>query len=300
MIALLLIFFASCCGSLTNLLFRKNLDHSPQPGSHYFLIIYFLGSFLFALLSPALWKTPINWVSVGLGSSVGALNVALMTSMAQALRTGPSGLSFAFQNATAVFPGTILYLFFGTDFGFSFSYLHLVGIALVVYGLFVGTQRQSTTHLSKWLLYALACGTFQVLSLTLMQGRCILFQEDQLGQFLSSFALHEGDDAWFMPAQFGTASLLQLLFFFRHLKSEAHPINTAFGVSAGISNGACTLFILLATKVALPAFKVILFPCFAAMTIILCNLWAYRLYKERFNFQANLLCAAGILLGILA
>ena len=284
-------------------MFRKNTSLAPGAGSHFYILNFYAGSLLLSLaVYPHLWETPVNWVVVCIGGCVGALNVLLMTMVATALRTGPSGLTFAFQNASAVFPGAILYLLFGADFGFSCSYYQLAGIALVIYGLFIGTQKSSQTtsaFLSKWLVYALLCGVLQTLAFTMVQGRCILFEQDKLVGIFSSCAIQEGDDAWFMPAQFGMSFCLQAIIALRQA-NKIHPANIVYGLTSGLSNGTCTFLILLATKLAPPSLKVVLFPCFAGLVIILCNLWANRLFKEHFNLKTNILCAAGIMLGILS
>ena len=47
--------------------------------------------------------------------------------------------------------------------------------------------------------------------------------------------------------------------------------------------------LLLATKSALSFEKGILFPCFAVSAMILCNIWACKLYHEKFNYLTNVL-----------
>lgn len=308
MVSILFILLAASSASLANLLLRKNSDRSSSlSGTHFYLLSYYAASFFLSfVISPSIWQTEINWVMVSIGSCVGALNVVLMLTMSRALRSGPSGLTFAFQNASAVFPGVMLCLLFGSHFGFSISYLQIIGIILVVYGLFAGTKKggvsgsTSATSISRWLIYALACCIIQIAALTLMQGRCVLFEEEKLSGIMISLAMKQGDDAWFMPAQFGTAFILQALLFARQAPKIILPSNAFFGFTSGLANGACTFLLLLSTKLAADSVKVILFPCFAVLTIVLCNLWSSRLYKEKFNYTSNILCSVGILLGLLA
>ena len=74
---------------------------------------------------------------------------------------------------------------------------------------------------------------------------------------------------------------------------------TTFGAFGGVTNAFSSFCLLIATKVALPLEKGLIFPCFAAVTMILCNIWANRLYQEQFNFKATCCCVIGIFLGSL-
>jgi len=219
----------------------------------------------------------------------------------QALRKGPAGLTFAFQNASAVFPGIFLFLIFGLEFGFAFSYFQLLGMVLVLVGLFLGVrgknENSGSPPISKtWIKYAIACLLIQILALTCIQGRCVLFAEEKLNWF-SSLAVLEADDIWFMPGQFGATVILQGVIFGwekRKLKSK----EVAFGSLSGFANCICTGLLLAATKLASPSEQGILFPIFAVSTIVLCNLWARVLYQEKFNYTANGICALGIFVGL--
>ncbi len=302
MSSLVFVFLAAGSAALSNLFFRKNFTASTKvyTSNGYLLVFYFFAFILSFFIYPNLWTTNINFTVVLIGGCVGFLNVALMIITGRALQKGPAGLTFAFQNASAVFPGLILFSLFDSSFGFSCSNLQLVGMVLVILGLFLGAKKESSDSIVylKWLKYALICFIVQILALTLIQGRCVLFEEDKLEGILAYFAFTETDDIWFMPGQFGVALVLQSLIFLKE-KRKLQSSEMICGSLGGFANFGSTCLLLLATKLALPWEKCILFPCFSVATIILCNLWANRLYKENFNLGANSICSFGIFLSVL-
>jgi hypothetical protein len=300
MIATIFSLFAAVAAALSNLFFRKNaLTSSITSPSGYLVLFYFFSFISSFIFFPEIWHSQINYTLLVVGGFVGVLNIVLMDLTSRALHKGPAGLTFAFQNASAVFPGFLLFLSFGSSYGFSCSLLQIGGMALVLFGLFLGAKEGEGSHTSwKWLKYAISCFIIQTIALTCIQGRCILFDSEKLHGFLSSFALDQTDDMWFMPGQFGTAFILQFVLFLREkralLKSEL-----TYGCLGGIANFASTALLLMATKYALDMEKGILFPTFAVATIILCNTWAALLYKETFKVKSNVLCAIGIFMGII-
>jgi hypothetical protein len=210
------------------------------------------------------------------------------------LKNGPSGLTFAFQNASAIFPGLLLFLTLGSQFGFSCSLLQILGMICVLIGLFLGANSNNKISY-RWLKYALTCFGLQIINLTLMQLRCVLFDCEQKGWL--NFGVSEMDDIWFMPGLFGAALLMQSLLFFKE-RRKLKKRELFCGSLGGVANFLSTLLLLLATKEAGPFEKSILFPAFAVAAMILCNLWAKVLYQEDFNFKSNFLCSAGILIAV--
>lgn len=293
MSAILLSLGAAGSAALTNLFFRMNTARVNSVSG--FLVLFYLSAFVFSLLlSPEIFSIKINFTIISLGSLVGALNVGLMFLTASALKEGPAGLTYAFQNASSVFPGIILFLIFGIQYGFSCSGIQLMGISLVILGLFVGTLKKGGGKASfSWLRYAMACLLVQVFALSIIQGRCVLFLVDpQVVQ----------QDMWFMPAQFGTALILQSMILINELRNKkgVQKEEIFFGTLAGLTYCGGTMMLLLATKYASPSETSILFPCFAVATIILCNLWAAFLYGEKFQWLSNAICTAGIFLSLQA
>lgn len=299
--ALVFSLLAAGCTCFFSLCFRKNSDHYTDKNSSAsgYLVLFYLASFLFCfILYPDLLSSRPHLIMLSMGACVGILNSVLMFLTARALKRGPAGLTFAFQNASAIFPGLILFGLLGSRFGFNYSYLQVFGIVLALFGLFLGASKatdHSTRSYAVWLKYALACFILQILALTLIQGRCVLFKCHELGSFCAKLSITEQDDIWFMPGLFGAALLIQLMLFFKEGQGlKKHEM--LYGSLGGLANFASTAFLLLATKFALPFEKVIIFPLFAISTMVLCNIWANRLYQEKFHVKQNVLCSLGIFL----
>jgi hypothetical protein len=68
------------------------------------------------------------------------------------------------------------------------------------------------------------------------------------------------------------------------------------GSIGGFLNGVITFLLLVAAKYATADEKPVIFPLFSISIIIFCNLWGQWLYKERVNWKATSVCAAGILI----
>jgi hypothetical protein len=295
MSALLFALLASGCAALSNLLFHKNSIRTESNANGY-LLFFYLSSLIFSfLLYPSISSESLNYLMLTIGISVGLLNMTLMLLTSRALQKGPAGLTFAFQNTSAVFPGMILFLLLGVDYGFSFSIQQLLGILLVVIGLFLGSKSASNQRpiaMFQWLKYALACTVVQVLALTLIQCRCIFLDPVNPVDSLASRA-----DVSFLLGQFGVAFLFQLGYFL-YQKNSLPRVSIIYGSLGGAANFFSTFLLLLATQWALPYEKGILFPCFAVGTIVISNIWANRLYGEKFNIASNATCACGILMGL--
>lgn len=300
--ALILVLFAACSAAICNLFFRKNSAENKAPlgqlTCHYFI------SFISSLfICYDIWYTPFDITMTLVGSAVGVLNVFLMILTISALKRGSSGLTFAFQNAGSVLPGLLLFLLFGASFGFAFTYAQAIGIVLVLVGLFLGAKtaekNQEGSNTSSWLKFATACFLVQVCCLTLIQWRCLIFQENIPAHSLIPARVSEQFDIWFLPGFFGTASLFQLMLFLRE-KRWLKRSEIVYGIYTGVANGISMYLLGLATKLATPLEKAILFPCFAVTVIILCNAWACKLYNEKFQLWPNLACILGIVIGSIA
>lgn len=295
--------FAFLCAAFTNLAFRKNSEKDPTSTSSGYLFLFYLFSFVTALvLSMEVVEIRFNLLSFLFGAVVGVLNVLLMYLTSKALNSGPAGLTFAFQNASAIFPALVLYAILGTNYGFSCTSFQLIGMSLVVFGLILGTkgtsQQKSTTKVTwKWLKYAVLCFSVQIMALTIMQGRCVFFEGAPFHGAFAFLAHPDVEDIWFMPGMFGTALCIQSVVFFRE-KRVLSRAEIKYGIIGGIANCGSTCLLLLATNYAhMPSEKAILFPLFAIGTIVLCNLWANRLYQEKFNYTSCAICSLGILVG---
>jgi hypothetical protein len=291
-------FCASGCASLSNFFIRKNAQPSESSSCH--LALHFLTSLILCFLFiEALWEAPVSIPMLLVGAAVGVCNVVLMIFTMQAIQRGPSGLIFSFHAASLVFPALILFFLFGPEFGFEFTILQALGIALVLGGLYIASSRKDTEGemaISKsWIKFAFLCFLVQILAFTLIQWRCLLF-EARPEHVLIPTQVHEREDIWFMPGLFGSAFLSQMaVVLWERQKFKLKDMS--YGFLSGCANSGSTYFLTIATKLALPLEKALLFPCFAVGTIILCNAWASKFYNEKFNFRANTLCSLGILVG---
>jgi len=265
---------------------------------HVYLLFYFLVSLVWSvIINIELLTHTWNPLVIVIGGIVGLLNVGLMLLTSKALQNGPSGLTFAFQNAGSVFPNLILYLIFGPAFGFIVTPYQILGMSLVLLGLFLAALRnanQSATISKTWIWYALGCFLAQTAILTIFQWRCLLFCPEN-NHILIPFAIPEGDDAWFMPGFFATALFFQSFAFWLNRTPLQRGV-VVYGCLSGVANASSTFLLLMATKLALPLERGFIFPLFAVAVIILCNIWGYKLYQERVDMRAILLCSLGILI----
>lgn len=297
--SLLICFFASSFASIANLFFRKGTEKGEFQ---YYLLFFYLASFVVSFsFFPSLDFSSFHPAIFFVGCVVGCLNMWMMWLTAKALLIGPAGLTFAFQNASGIFPGLILYSLFGPLFGFEISFLQIVGMVLIIWGLFLGSASKQKDQLSslRWLKYALGCFIVQILALSLIHWRCLFFADDLPSHHLIPWKISESCDVWFLPGQFGTTFVFQLAIVLFTRQQDVKTKDILYGACGGIVNVIASFCLLFSTKIASPFEKVLIFPCFAATTMILCNIWANRLYQERFNWAANCCCVTGIFLGSL-
>lgn len=294
MIATAFVLAASSSAALSNLFIRLNLSKGGSP--KVFIAFFYLLSLGIAIaLNPEIFSVPFSFPPALAGATVGLLNVFLMWLTTKAVTTGPSGLTFAFQNSSAVFPPLILFLLFGPEFDYSVSLIQMLGMGLVVVGLFYsakGTKENSIPL--KWFKFAVGCFFIQGLALTLIQWRCLFFTSHPDHLLIPAQCSILGD-AWFVPSIFAIATLVQFLLFLREAKRPTMN-EICFGILGGLTNGASAFLLALATKFAFSFEKIILFPLFAVSVILLCNLWGKFVYQERINLISNGLCAVGILI----
>lgn len=297
-----LILVAALNASLSGLMMRRTLGKEGSSVNGY-LTFYFLISCLFASLLNSILSTrqPLSLSMISLGGITGLLVVALMVTMGFALEKGPSGLTFAFQNSGSIVPPLLMALIFKGSFGFSLSLGNIGGMILVIAGLFWAARNgKSAERLSSnWIIYALLTFLCQATILTIFQWRCLLIESDLPSHPLIPFHCRPQEENWFMPAMFLSALLFQGFYFFfieRRIFTKQELIGGSLG---GIANGLSTFFLLLAIRIATPVEKAMLFPLFAVLVILLCNIYGRAFYKETVNWKANACCILGIVVGTL-
>lgn len=295
MLTIILIFIASSFASLANFFIRKNLELKGSTKG-YFISAYACSLTISIIFNPQIVSTAFSPAMLLTGSVAGCLIVTLMGLTALTLTKGPAGLTFAFQTSGSVFPIMILFLLFGSAFGFFLNLWILIGLALVIIGLFWAAKPSGEDHHFKkgWLRYALSIFILHALLLALIQWRCLFFTDVPFSPLIP-FHCKASQDVWFMPGMFGMALVLQSLI---TIGSGHWPTfkELKYGLLGGISNGTSTYFLLLATTLASSLEKGILFPTFTVGIMMICNLWSSIFYSEKVNWRANFICSIGILI----
>ena len=293
------ILIAISFASLANFFIRKNIESNGTSSGY--LICSFGFSFLTLGVSyKNLLLTPISYEMIGTGC-MAVLLISLMLRITLAtLRFGASGLTIAFQISGSIFPGLVLYFVFGESFGFAINSSLIIGLLLVIVGLFWSTSLEQTKSPSKkglWLLLVISIFIIHLAFVSLVQARSLLFTKTP-DHSLLFFRCSPEQDIWFMV---GMLSIPFFLEFLTKINSARWPtkLELIYGSCGGLSNGLATYCLLFATEAANPTLKNLLFPIFSVGIIVLCNLWGQLFFKEKVNWRANFLSLSGILLASL-
>ena len=300
---------SACFASLANFFFRRNLEKGGT--SNAFLSLYFFVSLLLSFLfNSAVIGSPFSPVMAILGCIAGFLNFMMLTLTAKSFELGPPGLTLTFQNASCIFPGLILCLFFGRSFGFFLTPWLIIGFIFIILGLYLSSRtygklsseipsESSKTHFGKWLLCVIPVMLLQGLILTLFQWRVLLFSCDENMHWLIPWSCREEEDVWFIPAFFLVPTLSQLFLFWKNERRKFSFSEMMYGSTAGGLNCVCTVLLLLATKTEGVMKKEMLFPLFTISVILLCNIWSKKIYNEKVNWIGILFCIFGVLIGLI-
>lgn len=298
---IIFLLMAAACASFNNLFIRKNLDNGGTTGGY--LVVFFLFSLIISACIQPVFQAPVSWNTplFYLGLGIGSLMVFMMIMTAFSLTTGPSALTFAFQNSGSVFPALILASLFGSGYGFKLSWGLGFGALFVVSGLFWAAIQQNRSEKTnpKWFFYVTAMLLMQTFILTLFQWHCLLTNTEAAPHPLIPFSCNPLEEIWFTPGLFLSASLLQTIYFGFTSKRLPSRKELLWGSLGGVCNGASTFFLIQAARVGSPAEQGIIFPFFAVGVIIICSAWGQWLYKEKIFWRANLLASSGIVIGAL-
>ena len=295
-----LMILASLFVAASNFCMRRSIDAGGS--SKAFLMIQLSLVFLVAILLNPVRTHDYTWSSCMalFGIAGGIVLAIMMICLGKALEKGPPGLTFAALNASTVMPAILMVLFFGSPFGYTYTFSHGLGSVLVLAGLFwAGRGATGSEKKMQWLSFVTAAFLLHVLFLVFMQWRALFINfpgED--GLFLS-FSLEDARSQWFMPMIFLVCALVQIIVYIATQKRLPNRSETFYGILGGITNGVGTFFMIRSTEVATPLEHAMIFPIFAVTVILCCNAWGQLLYKERVNWPANILSIIGILIGTL-
>lgn len=287
------------CASFSNYLFRRS--NSTNSNAQIYLIYYYALSLIASLfIRPDILTAGWHPLSFLVGCCIGFLNLTMMQLTATSLRYASVGITFAAQNASSVFTTPILYVVFGSSFGFFVSEYQIIGMVCVLIGLFVGTVNNFRVDKPiQALVSTLGMFSFQLLILCIFQGRFLI--------------LEDGDsDAWLLVGFFSTALALQVLTYIKSQSTRSQEVYSAgsnnkrialryfCGSFGGIANAASTYLLLKATEAAELHHAGLVFPLFAVATITICNIWGYWYFNEKINYLSLLFFSMGIIIAFIS
>jgi zinc transporter ZupT len=136
-----------------------------------------------------------------------------------------------------------------------------------------------------------------MVGMTWLEGRAFFIHHPDVIGLLIAFESDDAKNQWFLPMLFFAAFLVQLVHLLRTEKKCPSHAEITCGFLGGIANGAATFFLMLSTEFANAIEHPMIFPVFAVLVVVLCNLWGQWFYKEKVNWKANLLCVVGLFIG---
>lgn len=298
------IFFAllaAVLASISNFCMRRSIDAGGS--SRAYLVVQLTLSFLVMILLNPVRTGDYHWSapSVYLGLIGGFLLGSLMWGLGKTLERGPPGLSFAILNTSSVMPAIVLALFFGIAYGHLYTLWNGIGSFLVVVGLFwAGWTSAENPNKVIWILFATLIFAVHTLFLVYLQWWAMILKPGLPPSFLIPLHIEPINIQWFMPSILFTAALMQWVIYWVHRHRLPKGAEVYYGILGGVTNGACTFFLILAPQVATSWENAMIFPIFAVGIIVICNAWAEIIYKEKVNWWANIVCLGGLIIGTVA
>jgi len=297
---LLFAFAASCAAAFSNYFMRKSQDH--QGSGSTFLTIQLFLSFLVAVLLNPVRTHFYNWNTcmAVFGFAGGIILGFMMLTLNNALKFGPPGLTFASVNSACIMPGILLAIFLGPTFGYHYSFWNGLGSILVLMGLFwAGMSRTEIKKPGMWLSFVAGAFFLHMTGMTWIEGRAFFIHHPDVIGLLIAFESEDAKNQWFLPMLFLAAFLVQIVHLLRTEKKRPSQPEVTCGILGGIANGAATFFLMLSTEFASRRESPMIFPIFAVLVVVFCNLWGQWLYRENVNWKANILCVIGLFIGTL-
>jgi len=298
---LLFIGLAAIFAAMNNLLLRLSLD-AGGTSKGYLAVQVMFSSFVMILLNPVCqhdftWNSPV----VLLGALGGLILGFFFWGLGKTMELGPPGLSIAILNASSLIPALLMFILFGAAFGHEFTLIHALAFVLVVAGIFwAGSTSEANPHRKLWIICALFMFALHSLFLAFLQWWAMILNPNLPATPLLPIRIYSPHVQWFMPAIFFVAGLFQWGMLAKNEHRLPSAQETKYGLLGGVLNGLCAFFLILAPQMAAPWENALLFPVYTVGILLVCNLWARKLYTEKVNWKATALCVLGLLIGGMA
>lgn len=289
---------AAALASASNFCLRRSIDAGGS--SKAYLVVQLTFSFVVMIFLNPVRTGDFGWsgTAFSTGLAGGVIFGLLMWALGKTLEKGPPGLSFAILNTSSVMPAIVLALLFGASMGHPYTLANGIGSLLVAIALFwAGWTSEKNANKGAWAFFATLIFALHTLFLVFLQWWAMVLKTDLPLSFLIPFHLSSSHLQWFMPALFFVGALFQWIVFIASRHRFPKGAEIGYGILGGIANGACTFFLILAPQVATNWENAMIFPIFSVAIILICNLWAQLLYKERVNWRANFLALFGLIVG---
>jgi uncharacterized membrane protein len=197
-----------------------------------------------------------------------------------------------------------LFVFFGPSFGFNYSGWNVFGSSLVVVGLlwaswssYSDESRIKKTKKASWIFWVIISFIFQFSFLFGMQWRALhIYNNDRNSSLMLSISTNEAASGIFLPLVTISAAFICLIAAFIKKSQKKFNQELSCGIYGGLFNGISLFFLMLAAEIANSFEKLIILQVAAIVSIITCNIWGFRIYKEKVNVYANIVCILGVLL----
>ncbi|MCH9626712.1 MAG: hypothetical protein S4CHLAM2_03400 [Chlamydiales bacterium] len=294
-------FIAAILVSISNFCMRRSIDAGGS--SKAYLVVQLTFSFLVMIVLNPVRTGDYAWSfgPVAIGLVGGLIFGIMMWGLGKTLEKGPPGLTFAILNTSSVAPAIVLALFFGVAFGHPYTFSNGIGSLLVVVGLlWAGWTSEKNANKAIWVLFATLIFILHTLFLVFLQWWAMVLKPELPTSFLLPFHIDARHIQWFMPAVIFVGAAMQWVIYIKQRHHFPKGAEIGYGIAGGITNGACTFFLILAPQVASSWENAMIFPIFSVGVILLCNLWAQVFYKEAVNWWANAVCVTGLVIGTVA
>lgn len=299
--ALIIMLIGGLFTGFANFCMRRAIDEGGHARA-YLVIQLFISGLVAVLTGPIrAGEFGIDTPTFIMGTAGGLLLGGMMKALGMAMASGPASLTVAFINASTAMPAIILYLIWGQNWEFTYSWTCGLGTLMVVFGLFWATglrPKDAIGSKPKWLQFTLLAFLGHTLLLCVMQLRAAsLKAELPLDPWLMPSHTDPSQSHWFLPLIFLFAWLTQVIDAIASKTPWPKRAELRFGSLGGLGNGVSTCLMIIATTVAHSWESAMIFPLYSVSIILVCNLWGKHLYGENIHWKANWLCILGLIIG---